>query len=403
MSVPSLVAITRKATVLWTDDRSPILIAIAAGWFLSIGLRLTYPVLLPYIQTAYGISYTTAGILLSVLWGAYALGQLPGGILSDQIGEGNTLTLSTVIAAGMLVLVASANSILVLFVVTAAFGIGTALYGVARFTTLSQIYPDNEGTAIGVTMAAGDLGNAILPPAAGFIAGAFVWQYSIWLAVPSFLIVAIVLRLFVPARTSGATSAVDTLSLDTIRTVISEMSQPVILSVAIIQLLGYAVWQAFTGFYPTYLIEMKGLSSAAATGLFGIFFALGVGIKPLVGRAYDSYGIRRSFPIVMGTFAVAVGLLPFLDSFWSIVTLTIFLSSILGYATITLSYLTTAMPTSMQGTGLGVLRTTYMLIGAGSPILVGAAADFGFFDEAFLSLAIVSVIAVALCLRLPTA
>jgi hypothetical protein len=49
--------------------------------------------------------------------------------------------------------------------------LGTALYGVSRFTILNEIYPNQLGTATGVTMAAGDLGTSLMPPAAGFYRG----------------------------------------------------------------------------------------------------------------------------------------------------------------------------------------------------------------------------------------
>lgn len=45
-----------------------------------MGVRMIYPVLLPRIRTAYDLDLTTAGFLLTVLFLAYALGQLPGGV-----------------------------------------------------------------------------------------------------------------------------------------------------------------------------------------------------------------------------------------------------------------------------------------------------------------------------------
>lgn len=70
------------------DDRGKILIIVARGWFLSLGVRMMYPVLLPYIRVTYGLSLTAAGLLLSVLWFSYAIGQLPGSVLADRVGEG---------------------------------------------------------------------------------------------------------------------------------------------------------------------------------------------------------------------------------------------------------------------------------------------------------------------------
>ncbi|PCR92774.1 MFS transporter [Natrinema ejinorense] len=393
----------RLATVraVLADGRSEILVAVAAGWFLSIGVRLAYPVLLPHLRRAYGLDLTTAGFLLTALWLCYALGQLPGGLLADRFGEGNVLVASTAISAVTLGLVAIADSAPVVYLATAAFGFGTALYGVARFTTLSDIYPDNDGTAIGVTMAAGQAGNTLLPLAAGGIASAFAWQYGFGLVVPAFAVVAVGLRLVVPERTSSAESAVDSVGLETVRYVGSELRRPEIVTVTAIQILTYCVWQAFTGFYPTYLIEIKDVPQGVATGLFSTFFAMGIVVQPLTGRLYDRFGIRTSLPPVLGVVVCSLVALPFLEGFWPIAVGTVFLSSILGYGTITLPYLTAAFPADMQGTGLGFLRTVYMTIGALSPVLFGALADRGYFDEAYLVLAGFVAVAVVLTWWLP--
>ncbi|WP_455447985.1 MFS transporter [Natrinema thermotolerans] len=385
-----------------TDGRGEILVAVAAGWFLSIGVRLAYPVLLPYLRRAYGLDLTTAGFLLTALWLCYALGQLPGGLLADRFGEGNVLVASTLVSAVTLGVVAVAGSAPVVYLATGAFGFGTALYGVARFTTLSDVYPDNDGTVIGVTMAAGQAGNTLLPLAAGGIASAFAWQYGFGLVVPAFALVAVGLRLVVPAHTSGADSAVDSVSLETVRYVRSELRRPEIVTVTAIQILTYCVWQAFTGFYPTYLIEIKGFSESVATGLFSAFFAAGIVVQPLTGRLYDRFGIRKSLPPVLGVVVVSLVALPVLEGFWPLVVGTVFLSSILGYGTITLPYMTSAFPSDMQGTGLGFLRTVYMTIGAVSPVAFGAFADRGYFDEAYFALAGLVAVAVGLTWWLPS-
>lgn len=386
---------------LRSEGRGPILAAIAVGWFLSIGLRLVYPALLPELRRAYDLDLTTAGLLLSVLWVAYALGQLPGGILGDRIGEGRILWISTAISAGTLALVATAGSPAVLFGATALFGLGTSLYGVARYTAISGIYPENDGAAVGVTLAAGEVGNAVLPPIAGLLAGAFAWQLGFGFAVPLFVIVSISLWIVLPARTSAPTSAVDSLSAETVRYVLSGVSRPTIVLVTTIQVLGFAVWQAYTGFYPTYLIEVKGLSSTIAYLLFGGFFALGIVVQPISGAAYDRFGIRRSAPVVLGTAALGLVALPIAAGLPALVLVTVASSALLGLTVMTMPYITSALPTDMQGTGLGFLRTVYMLLGAASPAIAGAIADRGFFDEVFLALAGLLVAAIVLSTLLP--
>ncbi len=394
---------TREAQTLWSDGRGPILVAIAAGWFLSIGVRMIYPVLLPHLRTAYDLDLTTAGLLLTVLFIAYGLGQFPGGVLADRFGEKAILILSSMISVGTLTLLVTARSTPILFVVTALFGVGIALYAVARYTILVDLYPEHVGAANGVTSAAADAGQSILPPIAGLIVVLFAWQYGFGFAIPLFALAAIGLWVVVPSQPSETTSPSETSSLETLRDVFSGLRTPPVIYGTGLLLLGVSIWQAFTGFYPTYLIEEKSLSGTLAGALFGLFFALGIVVQPLSGAAYDRIGIRQSILFVMGISGIGLTVLPVLEGFWPLVGVTILLSTMLGFATVTQSHLILALPEEIQGTGFGILRTISFTIGAVSPVLIGAAGDRGFFDEAFLALAVLAVLTIALGMMTPGA
>jgi hypothetical protein len=77
-------------------------------------------------------------------------------------------------------------------------------------------------------------------------------------------------------------------------------------------------------------------------------------------------------------------------------------STMLGSGAITQSYLADSVSDEMQGTGLGVIRTTSATLGAGGPVVFGVIADYGYLDEGYLALAAVMVV-VLLTLRMPRA
>ncbi|MFB6312227.1 MAG: nitrate/nitrite transporter, partial [Salinirussus sp.] len=303
--------LTTRVSEAFRHEHVPMLAVVSGGWFLSLGVRLVYPVLLPHLRTAYSLDLTTAGLLLTVLWLAYALGQVPAGILADRIGEGRVLTLSCFLAAGMLLVVVLADSAVALFTGTAALALGLTLYGVARFVILADLFPENVGTATGITLAAGDAGNAILPPIAGVLAVTVAWQAGFGVLVPAFALAGVACWIYLPAATSQGTSAVDALSVSTARDILASLYRPVIVRGTAALLVGNAVWQAFTGFYPTYLVQVKGLSPTAAGAIFGGFFAMGILVKPLAGRAYDRAGIRRSLALIGGVMAASLATLPY--------------------------------------------------------------------------------------------
>jgi sugar phosphate permease len=59
------------------------------------------------------------------------------------------------------------------------------------------------------------------------------------------------------------------------------------------------------------------------------------------------------------------------------------------------------LPEELQGTAWGLLRTCFFLIGATGSTFVGALADAGFFDEAFLALGVITAVAALLYTVLP--
>ena len=146
------------------DGRERILLVVSLGWGLTIGGRTVYPALLPQLRVAYGLDLTVAGLLLSVLFATYALGQLPGGVLADRIGERQTLTLGASVSPTAL------------FLAAALFGFAVGFYAIARFTAIARTYPEGYGTAIGLSNAVPELGQALVPPVAGLVAAVAGWR-----------------------------------------------------------------------------------------------------------------------------------------------------------------------------------------------------------------------------------
>jgi len=397
-SVPRTRTVRAVLRDLCRDGRGPVLLFVAAGWFFSLGVRLAYPTLLPYVRAEFGLGLTAAGLLITTLWTAYALGQFPGGILRDRLGDRAVLTASTALSAVTLLAVALSRTAPTLFAATMLFGFGTALFGTARFTVLADIYEDREGVAIGITMAAGNVGNVVLPVAATLIATALAWRVGLGLAVPFFAVFALGLWRVVPGRTVEAGGA---LSAHTLARICSGVTRrPVIVATGALLLVHFA-WQGFTGFYPTYLVERKGLDPNVTAAVYGLFFASGIVVQPVAGAGSDRYGPRPTLLAAIGAAVVALAVLPFAGSLPALAALTVLASSVLGVVPVGNAYLVAALPADVEGGGLGLVRTVYIMGGAAGPVLVGAVADRGLFDLAFPLLAAAAVVAIGLVLRLP--
>jgi MFS family permease len=185
---------------------------------------------------------------------------LPGGVLADRYSERSVMTAGAVVVAAALVVVVTAPTALVLFAATGLVGLGQSLYPIARITILSDIYPDRIGSALGVTMATGDLGQTVLPPVAGVLAAAFVWQAGLLFIVPLLLVAGLFVWATLPSAPDAGDAADPTPSAG-LRGVVADLRGSNLLFVSFILFLYILIWQSFTGLYPTYLVEVKELSS----------------------------------------------------------------------------------------------------------------------------------------------
>jgi predicted MFS family arabinose efflux permease len=249
-------------------------------------------------------------------------------------------------------------------------------------------------------MATGDLGQTVLPPVAGVLAITFAWQAGLTFLIPLLFLVGVGIWMALPAKAQADTER-NTLSAERMRLLLAELRESNLAFISIILILFFLTWQSFTGLYPTYLVEVKGLSSSTAGLLFSAFFGFGVIVKPLAGAAYDRIGMRSSLVSILAGPVVGLGVLPFVGGFWPLVGVTAVVSMMLGSGAVTQSFLADAFSPEIRGTGLGVIRTVTAIIGSTGPVLFGGVADRGYFNEGYLLLAAILVVVILLTLRLP--
>jgi MFS family permease len=361
---------------------------------------MALPVLLPFIQSEFDLRLSTAGLLVTLLWLGSAVGQLPGGVLADRQREGRLMAVSVGLVALALAGVVLAPTVVVIFIVVPVWGFAMSLYPIARITILSEVYPERLGSALGLTMATGDLGQTLIPPVAGALAVMVVWQAGLGVVIPALLLASLVIWYLVP-DSSPADPSDERGLLATIRAVSGEFRRPPMVFMSGILVLFFFFWQAFTALYPTYLVVEKGMSASMASVLFGLFFAAGAVVKPVAGMAYDRIGMRWALIGVLVGPVVGLAVLPVVDGVVLLLGVTLAISTMLGNGAVTQSFVAEQFPPEMQGTGLGVIRTVSAVIGSSGPVVFGVVAERGFFDEGYIMLAIILVVVILLTYKMP--
>jgi MFS family permease len=151
------------------------------------------------------------------------------------------------------------------------------------------------------------------------------------------------------------------------------------------------LYQSVTGFLPTYLVARKGLEPGTAAALYSFFYVCAIAVQFLSGVVADRHGNR---PAIAGFLALSVPgfvLLTVAVSVPLILVSVVLVSGVLGALPPVNAVGVGALPEAIRGSGFGLLRTFYMVVGATGPPLVGLFGEAGWFDLAFLLLGAIAL------------
>ncbi len=385
------------------DGRGWVLVLVAFGWFLTLGMRYFVPAILPQIKTTFGIDNTTAGVVVTVIWVTYALMQFPSGSLIGHFGERRLLVTSLAAAGVSLVVLALSPTFIAFLAGCAVFGLGTGVFGPPRGTLLSRTFPDNDGAAFGLTLAAGSIGSAILPLIAGFVTGSIGWRYSVVLAVPGFLVAAVGTWVVVSDRSDGVGRSDDDdvptgSTLRAIRDAIFRRSVAIPI-VAVTFLL--FVLEGLTAFLPTYLVETRHIGQGLAAGIFASFFVVGAVSQFAAGNLADRYGDRPILLSVTLLSAIPLVAIPYVSGVVPLAALVAFAGIRQAINSLNNAYVIAVLPDATQGMAWGLLRTCFFMLGSTGSIFVGRLADHRQYRTAFFLLACLTILGAVLYVFLP--
>jgi len=167
------------------------IVAFTAG---SHGLVHTYELSIPILLTVWIAEFSTTaatvGAVVTVGYGLFGAGALPGGVLVDRFGS-KPMILACLLGMGVsFLLVGAAPSLPVLALALAVWGITASVYHPAGLALLSTAV-DRRGAALGYHGIGGNLGIAFGPLAAVLLLIAFDWRVVAGLlTIPAFVVAA---------------------------------------------------------------------------------------------------------------------------------------------------------------------------------------------------------------------
>ncbi|GEB62217.1 MFS transporter [Streptomyces gardneri] len=385
-----------------------------AAWLVDYADRLVINLVLPSIGAEFDLDRTQQGFVVSAFFLAYALCQIPGGMLADRFG-GRRVTLWALLAWSVFTaLTGFAWSFAVLLALRFAFGVAEGVFPPAAMKVLvERTRPEERMGANGTVMSSNAIAAVITPLAVAPLVAVFGWRSAFWSTAALGLLALVAVRRWLPAPlprgmdgpAPGDDGAPVAREAAAASPPLREVLRKGVLWRFSLMMFGYntIIWGLNT-WVPSYLSEEHGVSLTAAGALVAVP-ALGAATATVLGgRLSDRLGGHHRKVIVPGMGVSAAALLlmantPSLTGFVVFGTLAVFAAS-LAYMPIFAVPLSGLAP-EYVGVGGAVIIVGGQVAGIVAPPVMGALADAFSFQVAFGFLVLGAVIAAVMACLTP--
>lgn len=366
--------------------------ATTAGWgSVYLGVLVLSP-LLPTMLDELGITPAQAGVAMSALWAMSALGQYPGGHLSDGVGRRTVLVVG--LGVGLLgnATVATTTGYAQFVAGAALVGLSSGLFPPAAIALASDLYDAGRGRALGLMLGGGDLSGAVAGLFVPALVATAAWRltYVPVLVLLAASLVGVHAWSREPYRLAGAT-------LPPVRATVARLlTDRRMLPAAVAFGLWMAVFQSTLSFLPTFLEAAKGLSPAVAGASFALWWLVGMVVKPSAGWFGDRFGYLRTITVLLLGSAVGLGALVLAGSLAAtLAAVAATAATLLAITPLVYTYLTAVTADETTGGDVGALRTVFFGVGSLGPAAVGFVADLASFEAAFAGLLVLLLVSAA--------
>jgi MFS family permease len=375
----------RNALSGWGSQHTLLSVFVGAYFGVRFAQVVVGPVV-PGIVETFGVSRGALGTALTGMWVAYALSQLPSGVLADRVGERTVVLVALVTTAVAALVLSVSPGVLPFAAGLVLLGIGAGIYYNPATALLAREFRA-VGRAVGTHRIGGQIAGIAAPLAAAAVSLRYSWRATLLLGVPLALLAALLAVRFV-ARTAPArptASMRDLFDPGGIATLLARRhTRYTTLVATLVEFVGLATM----AFLPALLIGHHGFPSRVANLLFAALFGVAALSQPLAGWLSDRLGRDETLGLqasagLLGYLALAGGSRP-------LAAPAVLLAGVSMSATpVVQSRMLDGLSETDRGTGFGLFRPAYLFVVASGPAVVGTAADVAGWRSAFGLLAAV--------------
>ncbi len=270
------------------------------------------PAFLPFLKTAFNLSYTAAGTIMLMATVTSSLIQPLFGYFSDQLARRWILPVSVLLAGLGLALTGLAPSYPVILALVLLTGLGVAAYHPEGYRTASSVAGDRKATGLSWFSLGGNIGIALGPPVITLLVTGFGIRGSLGMLGPA-LLVSLLLAGALPVLSAPAPARAAPTAPEPSR----EMPAAMALLILVVT---FRSWTqlGFTTFVPFYYVDHLGADPRIVGPLLFVFLGAGALGTIIAGPLADRFGARPfmvwacllAVPLAIG-FVLAHGALAF--------------------------------------------------------------------------------------------
>ena len=358
------------------------------------------PPLLPFLRTAFGLSYAASGAVLLVASVTSSVVQPVFGFLADRAPRRWLLPWAVLFSATGVALAGLASIYWGLLALVVVSGLGVAAYHPEGYRTANQAAGDRKATGLSLFSIGGNIGIALGPPAVTFLVPRFGLPGTLGLLGPGVLVaalVAMVLPTLVSAPVQSARSR-------TAREDGRDMRGAMALLIGVVTVRSWTQYGLVT-FVPFLYVDLLGKDPRTVGSLLFLFLGAGALGTLAGGPLADRWGPRRYIVTSFLLSSPLIALFVWRPGGW---VATVILTAV-GFVLVSSFSVTVALGQSYLPRHLGMAAGLIvgLAIGTGGlgVTLLGWAADHWGLQAALHLVAVLPVagLAVALCLPEPRA
>ncbi|MCX4657715.1 MFS transporter [Streptomyces uncialis] len=383
-----------------------------AAWFIDYADRLIINLVLPSIGEEFDLSRSQQGVVLSVFFLAYALCQIPGGMLADRFGGRRMVLWALAAWTVFTVLTGFAWSFAALLVLRVLFGLAQGVFPPAAAKVLAERTGKEERMrANGLVLSSNSLAAVFTPLAVAPLVAAFGWRsaYISVAAIGVFVYTAIRMRLPQPLPQAPGgeegDSAVAEGSAAAPRSDVRALLRWGTLWRFAAMMFGYSIiiW-GLNSWVPTYLNDERGVPIEAAGPLLAVP-ALAATIGTIIGGQLSDRLAGQHWKVIVPGMSVAAAALLLMAYASGLAAFVVF-GTVAIFAT-SLSYMPIfavpmrSLPARQMGVATGVIIFGGQLAGVVAPSVMGVLADAFSFQVAFAFLVLGAVVAAVMACLTP--